>query len=92
MRLLDLAEFGVEFGEGLFGVGVAAWRRWSGGGRGGGSFPGLLEVAPQPGERGEDFLGALLDFHAAQAEQDRLEIGVEAVRRDRDDAPSPRRS
>ncbi len=47
-------------------------------------FLQAVEVTTQPAQRVENFLGALLDFHAAQAEQDRLQIGVETVRRNRD--------
>ena len=49
-------------------------------------FLDALEVAPEPLQCVEDFLGLLFDFEAAQAEEDGLEVGVETVRGYRYDA------
>src|SRR6266851_1651550 len=49
-------------------------------------FPELLEVAPQPREALLDLLGAPLDLKSLQAEHDHLQVGVQTVRRHRDDA------
>jgi len=77
--LLDLAEFGVEFREGFFAVGIAALRVGEMLAEDAEAFLDTLEITPEAGEGIEDFLGAFFDLHPAKAEQDCLQVRVEAV-------------
>src|SRR2546426_12847696 len=80
LRVFDLTELGVEFHQRLFRVRVSS--------SGVGEMLAedaevllhLLEVAAQAVERRENLLRLLFHLHAAQAEQDGLQVGGENVR------------